>query len=33
MVVKALNRKDRSQNALMQAVKTHIQAAQKGDSK
>lgn len=33
MVVKALNRKDSSQNALMQAVKTHIQAAQKGDSK
>lgn len=32
MVVKALNRKDRSQNALMQAVKTHIQAAQRGDS-
>ena len=33
MVVQALNRKDSSQNALMQAVKTHIQAAQKGDSK
>lgn len=32
MVVKALNRKDSSQNALMQAVKTHIQAAQRGDS-
>lgn len=33
MVVKALNRKDTDQNSLMQAVKTHVQAAQKGDSK
>ena len=33
MVVKALNRKDTDQNSLMQAVKTHIQAAKKGDNK
>lgn len=33
MVVKALNRKDTDQNSLMQAVKTHIKAAQRGDSK
>lgn len=33
MVVKALSRKDTDQNSLMQAVKTHVQAAQKGDSK
>ena len=33
MVVKALNRKDTDQNGLMQAVKTHIKAAQRGDSK
>ena len=33
MVVKALNRKDTDPTSLMQAVKTHIQAAQNGDSK
>ena len=32
MVVKALNRKDTDQNSLMQAVKTHIKAAQRGDN-
>lgn len=31
MVVKALNSKDKAQNHLMQAVKTRIQEAQKGD--
>lgn len=32
MVVKALNSKDKAQNHLMQAVKTRIQEAKKGDS-
>lgn len=32
MVVKALNSKDKAQNHLMQAVKTRIQEARKGDS-
>lgn len=32
MVVRALNSKDKAQNALMQAVKTRIRAAQRGDN-